>query len=900
MTDYLDRSRNRVLSILAGLESFVLRRGGGLLAAAILAVQFFFLLDYFDLNYILLDTTPTGGDTPAHNYLALHLKETMLAHGSIIGWAKGWWCGFPMYQYYFSLPYAAMAILGLVIPPNIAFKIVSISGVLFLPLGVYISLRWLEFEEPIPLISAIAMLPFLFVDIHTMWGVNIYSTLAGEISNSISFVFFILFIGSFYSDIKNVRFRLQTVVLLTLIFYSHFFTSVIACFGSFLIFLVFCTDRFQKRAVVYLKTGSLTFLMVSWWLIPLVAKRSYSMEFGGDWDVVLWKTFPHFVPWLLPLVAWALLWGITKKQKNLISILLLLLLSVCAFFVGGRINSSFTNVRFWPFIFFFLLVLASTGAGYIIRIVRGREILVVILFIFSLMAASYTGQDVSEWAKWNYEGLENKASYPFFESLVLPLDNTPGRLANDLHGNNDRLGSTRVFETVPALINKDILEGGIVNSATGSMFSYYIQCETSENCAGFPTVVNPTTFDIERATAHLKLANVRHFIAYSERTRKAMLLHPEWKLLKTAGPYQLFELTSNDGRYVTVLEDIPLAVKTEDWKESAMEWLYTIEAIDTPVILLYKDMEEKPYEVSAVLREEEYLSYLAGLSRNGEEISLWLTLGPFYFPAGLADDEAADLEMVDLSLLKPEAGSEQFGRTWKPILRKGPIFMDGLYQPKYNFISYNYANIRSEEDQRVLLHYSNDDHARIYLNGEPVVRTSITGLHNYGAAEIELKEGNNALLYKLEQSVGGVFFHAKITGLDGKSLNTINYSIYPGTPDFRCKKLEKPLSRAVQEEEFTDRTIRFKTGALHYPHLIKCSYFPNWKVEGAEKIYHVTPNFMLVYPEREEVTLYYGSLMSDTIGRLLTSCGIIIFLGILIMHIMKGKAKNEDKGTQGN
>ncbi len=900
MTDYLDRSRSRVRGVLAGLRGFALRHGGGIVATAILVVQFFFLLDYFDLNYILLDTTPTGGDTPAHNYLATHLKETILSHGSIIGWAKGWWCGFPMYQYYFPLPYATMAILGLLIPLNIAFKIVSISGVLFLPLGVYVSLRWLKFDEPIPIISAIAMTPFLFVDSHTMWGVNIYSTLAGEISNSISFVFFVLFIGSFYSDMEKARFRLQTVLLLILIFYSHFFTSVIACFGSFLIFLVFCTDRFQKRAVVYLKTGCLTFLMVSWWLIPLMAKRSYSMEFGGDWDIVLWKTFPHFVLWLLPFVLWALLWGIAKKQKNCISILLLLLLSVCAFYVGGKINSSFTNVRFWPFIFFFLLVLASVGAGYLMRIVRGREILVVILFVLTLMAANSTGQDVSEWSKWNYEGLENKADYPFFKSLVLPLDNTPGRLANDLHGDNNRLGSTRVFETVPALINKDILEGGIVNSATGSMFSYYIQCETSESCAGFPTVVNPTTFDIERATAHLKLANVRHFIAYSERTREAMLRHPNWKLLKTAGPYQLFELTSNDGRYVQVLETIPMAVKTADWKESAMEWLYTIEAIDSPVILLYDDMEEKPDEVSSVLREEEYLSYLAGLSRNGGEISLWLTLGPFYFPAGTSDEEAADLEMVDISLLKPEAGMGQFGRTWRPILREGPIFLDGLYQPKYNFISYNYANIRSEEAQRVLLHYSNDDHARIYLNGELIQKTPFTGLNTYKTAEIELKEGNNALLYKLEQSVGGVFFHAKITDLDGKPLDSVNFSIFPGTTDFRCKKLEKPLPGVVQEEEFTDRMIRFKTGALHRPHLIKCSYFPNWKVEGAERIYHVTPNFMLVYPEREEVTIYYGSLMSDTIGRLLTCLGIIIFLGILIMHIMKGKAKNEGEGTQDN
>ena len=44
-------------------------------------------------------------------------------------------------------------------------------------------------------------------------------------------------------------------------------------------------------------------------------------------------------------------------------------------------------------------------------------------------------------------------------------------------------------------IGKPILEGGLVNSAAGSMFSYYIQSETSMNCAGFPTIVHPATFD---------------------------------------------------------------------------------------------------------------------------------------------------------------------------------------------------------------------------------------------------------------------------------------------------------------------------------------------------------------------------------------------------------------------
>ena len=151
-----------------------------------------FLLSYFDLRLIFLNTIPVGGDTPAHNYLVRHLKKTLLNNFSIISWAKGWWCGFPMYQYYFFLPYFIMILLNLFLPLNIAFKIVSISGIIFLPFAVYLSLRWMKFNQNICLIGSILMLPFLFVDKHTMWGVNIYSTLAGEISNSISFVLFVI------------------------------------------------------------------------------------------------------------------------------------------------------------------------------------------------------------------------------------------------------------------------------------------------------------------------------------------------------------------------------------------------------------------------------------------------------------------------------------------------------------------------------------------------------------------------------------------------------------------------------------------------------------------------------------------------------------------------------------
>jgi hypothetical protein len=349
-------------------------------------------------------------------------------------------------------------------------------------------------------------------------------------------------------------------------------------------------------------------------------------------------------------------------------------------------------------------------------------------------------------------------------------------------------------------------------------------------------------------------------------------------LLKSEKSYDLFELTTNDGSYVYIPQHRPMAVKVKDWKEKTMEWIYTIKALDYPFVLL-KNGDERFLPGTAVLSEEDYLGFLSSLSQNPEEIPVWLALGPFSFPAGIPDDRAADMEFINMAELRPEAGGKQFGKTWKPILRKGPIFVDNLYNAKFNFVSYYFVRVHSDRQQRVLLHYSNDDQSRIYLNGERVVNSPFTGLYNYRTQEVTLKQGGNALLYKLEQGVGGAFFHARITGLDGKPLSSISYSITEMPKGFVPERTGVPGS-SVKEMEVSDRQIRFKTRALHEPHIIKMSYFPNWKVKGAKHVFHVTPNFMLVYPEQEEVTLYYGSLPVDILGRALT------FLGGLMLVVL--------------
>ena len=117
---------------------------GQLSDAAILTVVTLFVAWQLSPGDWISNTVTVGGDTPAHLYLVSHLKDQLLHHGRIISWAGGWWCGFPMFQFYFALPYAAMALLSLVMPLNVAVKLVSVSGLVALPACAYAAARWMR------------------------------------------------------------------------------------------------------------------------------------------------------------------------------------------------------------------------------------------------------------------------------------------------------------------------------------------------------------------------------------------------------------------------------------------------------------------------------------------------------------------------------------------------------------------------------------------------------------------------------------------------------------------------------------------------------------------------------------------------------------------------------------
>jgi hypothetical protein len=113
---------------------------------------------------------------------------------------------------------------------------------------------------------------------------------------------------------------------------------------------------------------------------------------------------------------------------------------------------------------------------------------------------------------------------------------------------------------------------------------------------------------------------------------------------------------------------------------------------------------------------------------------------------------------------------------------------------------------------------------------------------------------------------------------------------------------EEPVREAFStecqvKEEVVYEVIRFETDCPGRPHLIKISYHPKWRVEGANQVYLVSPAFMLVYPIAREVRLVFGNRWPDYVGRTATAVGIIWLLTEIIGGQIRRRYRQPLPGT---
>ena len=251
-----DRSRQRIitLAVVAG------------------AVLFVFL--QLQPGLLFKSTTPTGSDLGGHVWEPNYLREHLLPQGRLTGWSPEWHAGVPALVFYFPFPALVIALLSIVLPYTITFKLVLALALMSVPVAAWAFGRLSGLRFPAPALMAVATVPFLFDHFQPQTrGGDVISTLRGEYAFAVGLPLALLFLGLLARALDTGRHRASVAVLLGFVVLSHVFTTLFALAGAAVLVLVRPTRRrFLDAAFVVVVGG----LLAAFWLIPLRWRYGYA------------------------------------------------------------------------------------------------------------------------------------------------------------------------------------------------------------------------------------------------------------------------------------------------------------------------------------------------------------------------------------------------------------------------------------------------------------------------------------------------------------------------------------------------------------------------------------------------------------------------------------------------
>ncbi len=333
-------------------------------------------------SLIFSTTTTTGGDNGGHYALPAFLRSGLLIHGQVTGWDPSWYDGFPLYTYYFILPDLFAAVASYVIPYTVAFKLITILGSVLLPIAVWAMGRLFGMRRGFPSAIAAISLCYLFDYTFTIYGGNLFSTLAGEYSYSFSIALALVFLGLMAQGLRTGKYRGWTAALLAVCILAHIVPGLFAIVGAILLIGlemlpwwmsprdVWSSDpsdfviesRLSRPQSLWwgVSTLGIGVLLVGFWWVPFGVEQSYANSMGYT-NVHTFVTIllPQADWWAMALAVLAAIGSIVVRSR--FGILMTLLAGASALAVIFDPQGSLYNTRFLPLWFLCIYLLAGWG-----------------------------------------------------------------------------------------------------------------------------------------------------------------------------------------------------------------------------------------------------------------------------------------------------------------------------------------------------------------------------------------------------------------------------------------------------------------------------------------------------------------------------------------------------------
>ena len=536
------------------------------------------IASYFPRDLMFSTTITNGGDMASHFYPAVYLRDTLLPKGQVTGWCPGNYCGFPLFQFYFPLPFLGVALLGKLIPITVSFKIWTAFGVFLLPVCSYLGLRLAGIPFPGPALGALTPLCFLFMEANSMWGGNIPSTLAGEFSFSIGLALAVLFFGALRWSVEHGRGRAWCGLLEAAVGLSHGYTLLWSGLGS--LGELIAIRRWWYRVGSLVAVHGIAILILAFWLFPLLGYAAWTTAYNHVWIINSWREVMPPILWPPAIVAVAaalliVVVSLVRRQaipRGLAQIWFATLIGGSVYFVAHTLHV--VDIRFLPFLQLGLCLAAAAGLGTLLAMLPMPEVwpiagaLTIPLFVQSHVTF------IPSWIKWNYSGFEAKAPWPSFRALNdrLKGDFRDPRVVYEHTPEHEAVGTIRVFESLPLFSGRSTLEGLYMQGSPTAPFIFYVQSEisTAGSCP-FPDW-GCGRLDLAKGVRHLRMMNVSQYIVRSAAVKAAAAKEPGLEREAVIGPYELYRVRDNDGRYAIPLPRVPMLILGTDWKETAYRW----------------------------------------------------------------------------------------------------------------------------------------------------------------------------------------------------------------------------------------------------------------------------------------------------------------------------------------
>jgi hypothetical protein len=750
---------------------------------------------------IFSSTTPTGGDTGAHVFGPAYLRDNLLPEGRILGWSNDWFAGFPAFYFYFPLPSLAIVLLDFFLPYGVAFKIVTVLGLLAMAPAIYFHTRALNMGRHVALVSAGAGAVFAFYESYSIYGGNVASTLAGEFSYSWSFALSLVYLGLLIKAVRDdKRYAKWAALALALTALSHVLTTLVVIFAS--LFVLFWKRGVARTLLIWFWG----FAIAAFWALPLIARIGLTSDMAWNplsrWEEV----FPVEIWLLLPAAIVGAVWAV-RKTSRVVPLLGATLLPLIYYPLPGVLPEllpdmfgdarwKLYNGRLMPYWYFGVAFFAALGLGAAVMWLSRR-----------LPSRTHT-----HWPR---------------AVIAVGFAVAAGLVADSAE-----------FPDWSWIV---VLVAGVIALASTLLFAPKVNTRNFLTTTAAAVVVLGATAGVTFIDGWSKW----NYEGYESKQP-----WPEYQALMLElnslpdGRVQ-WESSSDLNKYGTPMSPMLIPYWTEGSHQS-MEGLYFESSLTTPFHFI--NHSEMSYQPSNPIPGLRYHTF--EMERGLKHMDLYGVRYYVSFTPEAAEKANGIDGFTEIAVTEPFHIFE---------LPETDLVVPATHLPAVY-----------EAPQRGLL-------------GSLVGSETVTGPD--GEARLSFHDISLQWYDDIDN------MHRWIVA-DGPE-DWPRIESVTGRPDV---ELSMPAA-AVSDIEIDDHRISFSTQALGVPHLVKVSYFPNWRATGADGPWRASPSLMVVVPTENEVVLEFGDTWAESGGKLLTFGGVVSLIAIGGVFQWRRRALGEEPSS---